>query len=103
MKPINVPEVFENNCNECHSLCCISHSLSADDFPISQDKPAGTACEYLTGSFKCRIHNVVYICAKYKCYGAGPIVTNFFINMENLKLDNKKLNIMEYHAKKKKL
>lgn len=69
------------DCGRCAAICCVATAFDAsEDFAL--DKPAGVACENLTGC-RCAIHDELAVrgfrgCAAYDCYGAGPAITRAF-------------------------
>jgi hypothetical protein len=69
------------DCGRCAAICCVATTFDAsEDFAL--DKPAGVACENLTGC-RCAIHDELVGrgfrgCAAYDCYGAGPRITRAF-------------------------
>ncbi len=72
---------LQADCSRCFALCCVVHPFSSsEDFAI--DKPAWSACPYLTPSCRCSIHDSLAPrgfsgCASYTCHGAGQKVSQW--------------------------
>jgi len=72
-------EKLKIDCSQCLGLCCIGlYCMKADGFPA--DKPAGTACRYLTENCQCKVHNELFErnykgCENYDCIGSGQRAT----------------------------
>lgn len=74
-----LPSALRADCSRCSGLCCVVHAFySFQGFAF--DKPAHSACSYLTRENRCAIHARLASrgfpgCVAFDCYGAGQRVT----------------------------
>lgn len=79
-----LPSVLRADCSRCAGLCCVVHAFySVQGFAF--DKPAHSACRYLTPENRCAIHTRLVStgfpgCVAFDCYGAGQRVTQELFN-----------------------
>jgi len=84
--PVNkLPSDLRADCSRCTGLCCVAQAFYAIQ-GFAFDKPAHTACRYLTRDNRCAIHNSRASrgfpgCVAFDCYGAGQRVTKMFNGM----------------------
>jgi hypothetical protein len=82
-----LPSALRADCSHCAGLCCVVHAFySVQGFAF--DKPAHSACRYLTLENRCGIHNRLAArgfpgCVSFDCYGAGQRVTQELCNGMN--------------------
>jgi hypothetical protein len=74
-----LPSALRADCSRCAGLCCVVPAFySVQGFAF--DKPAHSACRYLTLKNRCAIHPKLAArgfpgCVGFDCYGAGQRVT----------------------------
>jgi hypothetical protein len=79
-----LPSALRADCSRCAGLCCVVHAFySVQGFAF--DKPAHSACRYLTLENRCAIHTGLASrgfpgCVAFDCYGAGQRVTQELLN-----------------------
>jgi hypothetical protein len=79
-----LPSALRADCSRCAGLCCVVHAFySVQGFAF--DKPAHSACRYLTLENRCAIHTRLASrgfpgCVAFDCYGAGQRVTQELFN-----------------------
>ena len=79
-----LPPALRADCSRCAGLCCVVHAFySVQGFAF--DKPAHSACRYLTLDNRCAIHPKLAFrgfpgCVAFDCYGAGQRVTQELFN-----------------------
>ena len=82
-----LPSTLRADCSRCAGLCCVVHPFySVQGFAF--DKPAYSACRYLTVENRCAIHSGLAFrgfpgCIAFDCYGAGQRATQEFCNGMN--------------------
>ena len=82
-----LPSALRADCSRCAGLCCVVHAFySFQGFAF--DKPAHSACGYLTPENRCAIHAKLASrgfpgCVAFDCYGAGQRVTQEFFSGVN--------------------
>lgn len=78
-KSLKLPSALRADCSRCAGLCCVVHAFySVQGFAF--DKPAHSACRYLTPNSRCAIHTRLASrgfpgCVAFDCHGAGQRVT----------------------------
>jgi hypothetical protein len=81
---LKLPSALRADCSRCAGLCCVVHAFySVQGFAF--DKPAHSACRYLTLENRCAIHTRLASrgfpgCVAFDCYGAGQRVTQELFN-----------------------
>jgi hypothetical protein len=81
---LKLPSALRTDCSRCAGLCCVVHAFySVQGFAF--DKPAHSACRYLTLEDRCAIHTRLASrgfpgCVAFDCYGAGQRVTQELFN-----------------------
>jgi hypothetical protein len=79
VRDFKLPPELRADCSRCAGLCCVVHAFySVQGFAF--DKPAHSACRYLTAANRCAIHAGLASrgfpgCVAFECYGAGQRVT----------------------------
>jgi hypothetical protein len=79
-----LPASLRADCSRCAGLCCVVPAFySVQGFAF--DKPAYSACKYLTLENRCAIHTGLAArgfsgCVAFDCYGAGQRVTQELFN-----------------------
>jgi hypothetical protein len=81
MTPLKLPAWLRADCSRCTGLCCVAPPFYAVQ-GFGYDKPAHTACTYLTANDRCAIHARraaagFEACTTFDCYGAGQRVTQW--------------------------
>lgn len=94
--PPELPEKFnpdfKHDCAQCAAMCCVAHKLDEQPDVFAFDKQAGEVCAHLTTvadnvhQFQCGIWDRLEDvgckgCLKYRCGGAGQVVTQMFVEL----------------------